>query len=81
LKEIGDADSGFEGVGGVGIAEVMGEKAIANQAGDAAQENAGGDEKCGAGRAKTPRGGVRAGSGIRFERSRSVQGVLRARYT
>ena len=40
LEEVGDLLGGLEGVGGVGVAEVMGEDAIADEAGDAAEENA-----------------------------------------
>ena len=45
LKEVGDTEGGSENVGGVRVAEVMGEDAIADQAGDAAEENASRDEE------------------------------------
>jgi hypothetical protein len=80
LEEIRDANGGFEGIGGVGIAEIVGEEAVADQAGNTAEKNAGGNEKSGTGGAKTPRcGGRRAGCGIGCVlRSRSVQGVFYA---
>jgi hypothetical protein len=40
LQEIGNAEGGFENVGGIGVAEVMGKDAIADQAGDAGEKNA-----------------------------------------
>src|SRR5580704_5767716 len=40
LQEIGNAEGGAKGVGSVGIAEVVGEDAIADQSGNAAEENA-----------------------------------------
>ncbi|MGB9405067.1 MAG: hypothetical protein WCA98_16140, partial [Candidatus Acidiferrales bacterium] len=63
LEEIGDADGGFESVGGVGIAEIMGEEAIANQSGDAAKKNSGGDQKSRTGGAEPARGGRAARGG------------------
>ena len=45
LQEIGNAEGGAKGVGGVGIAEVVGEDAIADQSGNAAEKDASGDEK------------------------------------
>ena len=39
LEDIGDAEGCPEGVGGVGVAEVMGEDAVADQSGDAAQQD------------------------------------------
>ncbi len=45
LQEIGDAEGGPEGVRRVGIAEVVREDAVADQAGDAAQEDSGGHQK------------------------------------
>lgn len=45
LQEVGDAECGFEDVGSIGIAEVMGEDAVADQSGNAAEEDAGGNEK------------------------------------
>jgi hypothetical protein len=44
LQDVGDAKAGLKGVGGGGVAEVMGEDALADQAGDAAEEDAGGDQ-------------------------------------
>jgi hypothetical protein len=44
LQDVGDAEAGFEGVGGAGVAEVVGEDALADQSGDAAQEDASGDD-------------------------------------
>ena len=46
LQDVGDADAGLEGVGGVGVAEVMREDAFANEAGDAAQQDTGRDQPC-----------------------------------
>jgi hypothetical protein len=36
LQDVGDADAGLEGVGGVRVAEVVREDALADEAGDAA---------------------------------------------
>jgi len=60
LQEIGDAEGGFEDVGSVGIAEVVGENAVANESGNAGEKDAGGDEECetaGAGRLRGVGGG------------------------
>src|SRR5207249_783314 len=40
LQEIGNAESRAEGIGGIGIAEIVREHAIANQASDPAEQNA-----------------------------------------
>ena len=45
LQEIGDSEGGFEDVGGIGIAKVMRENAIADQASDATEENSGRHKK------------------------------------
>lgn len=45
LQKIGNAERSFERVGGIGIAEIMRENALANEASEAAQKNAGGDQK------------------------------------
>jgi hypothetical protein len=42
LQEVGDAQGGFEDIGRVGIAKIVGEHAIADQSRDAAQKNASG---------------------------------------
>jgi hypothetical protein len=59
LKEIGDSDRGLEGVGGEGIAEIVCENALADEAGDAAEEDAGTYQKGGGARGA---GGRRCGS-------------------
>jgi len=81
LQDIGDADAGFEGVGGVGVAEVMGEDAFADEAGDAAQQDAGPDQPCQVG--AQARGKQSAGGGIRRRggaRRWRRFGVVRAGY-
>ena len=45
LQKIGNAKRGAEGVGGVGVAEVVREDAIADEADQAAEQDADGDEK------------------------------------
>jgi hypothetical protein len=45
LQEIGDAEGGVEGVGGVREAEVMGEDALADEADQAAEQDAGADQR------------------------------------
>ena len=45
LQEIGNAEGGAKGVGRVGIAEVVSEDSIADQASNAAEKNAGSDEE------------------------------------
>ena len=70
LQKIGNADGGFEGVGGVRVAEIMGEEAVANEAGNAAEEYSGGDEKGGARGAKAASGSfVRRGAGLNWIRN------------
>jgi hypothetical protein len=63
LQDVGDADAGLEGVGGVGVAEVMREDAFANEAGDTAQQDTGRDQPCQVG--TQTRGEQPAGGGIR----------------
>jgi len=46
LQDVGDADAGLEGVGGVRVAEVVREDAFADEAGDAAQQDTGRDQPC-----------------------------------
>jgi hypothetical protein len=45
LKKVWDTEGGSENVGGVRVAKVMGEDAVADQAGDAAEEDACGDKE------------------------------------
>lgn len=45
LQEVWDAEGGFEDVGGVRIAEVVGEDTVANESGHAAEKDACGDEE------------------------------------
>ncbi len=59
LEKIRDTESGFKDVSGVGVAEIVGEDAIADKSSDAAEEDAGGDEKGEAAGAR----GLCAGSG------------------
>jgi hypothetical protein len=44
LQNIRDAKTGLEGVGGLRIAEIVCEDTLADQAGDAAQQNPGRDQ-------------------------------------
>ncbi len=45
LQEVGNTEGGAEGVGGIGVAEVVGEDAVADEADEAAEQDAGSDEK------------------------------------
>src|SRR5262249_43161460 len=45
LQEIGDAEGGLEDVGGIGIAEVVGENAVANEACNTGEKDSSGDKK------------------------------------
>ena len=45
LQKVGDAQGRFEHVGGVGIAKIVGEDTVTDEAGDAAEEDACGNEK------------------------------------
>ena len=45
LQEIGNAKRGAKCVGGIGVAEVVGEDAVAHEADEAAEQDADGDEK------------------------------------
>ncbi len=45
LQRVGNAECRFESVRGVGISEVMGKYAVANQARNTAEKNSGGDQK------------------------------------
>src|SRR5208282_5887168 len=58
--EVGDAESGFENVSGVGVTEVVGENAIADESSDTAEEDTSGDEK---GEAAGTGGGLGYGGG------------------
>ena len=53
LEEVRDAKGGLEGAGGVGVAEIVGEDALAHEAGDAAEEDPRGHED---GKTRPPRG-------------------------
>jgi hypothetical protein len=44
LQEVGNAKGGAKGVGGVGVAEVVSEDAVADEADEAAEQDADGDE-------------------------------------
>ena len=80
MQDVGDADAGLEGVGGVGVAEVVREDAFADEPGDAAQQDAGRDQMRQAGAQAC---GERAGGGrIRRRGLRRVRriGVVRAVY-
>jgi hypothetical protein len=81
LQDVGDADAGLEGVGRVRVAEVVREDAFANEAGDAAQQDAGPDQPCQVGaqaRGEQPAGGgIRRRAGVRGGRR---FGVVRAGY-
>jgi hypothetical protein len=63
LQDVGDADARLEGVGGVGVAEVMREDAFADEAGDTAQQDTGRDQPRQVG--AQARGEQPAGGGIR----------------
>jgi len=63
LQDVRDADAGLEGVGGVGVAEVVRKDALADEAGDAAQQDTGRDQPCQVG--AQARGKLVAGRRIR----------------